>query len=141
MREIKFRGWFQCITGIEYWVYGYPSKQENGNWEITNDAGISFTVDEPEQYTGLNDNVTGKEIYEGDILEVVYYNHTGKNTKLIQEVYYLDESGCFCVKTVGKELAPIENDRNNVPISWTSPPNTIMLLGNIHENPELLNTN
>ena len=32
MREIKFRGWFQGINGIEMWVYGYLVKQTNGNW-------------------------------------------------------------------------------------------------------------
>lgn len=134
-REIKFR------------AFEYNSKKMIYNVAVRNGLVVSHTDTfyQPKhetnypinQFTGMYDK-DDKQVYEGDILEVVYYNHTGKNCKLIQEVYYLEESGCFCVRTIGKEVAPIENDRNNVPLSWTSQPNTISYLGNIHENPELL---
>jgi uncharacterized phage protein (TIGR01671 family) len=129
MREIKFRVWNKDEKR-------FLNDVESGFFTLND-----MKYDDPHifmQYTGLKDK-NGIEIYEGDVLEVVYYNHTGKNTKLIQEVYYLEESGCFCVKTVGKEVNTIEDDRNNVPLHWTSQPSTIAYLGNIHENPELLN--
>lgn len=135
MREIKFR------------AFEHNSKKMIYNVAVRNGLVVSHTdtfykpkhkTNYPiNQFTGMYDK-DDKQVYEGDILEVIYYNHTGKNCKLIQEVYYLEESGCFCVRTVGKEVVPIEKDRNNVPLSWTSQPNTISYLGNIHENPELL---
>jgi len=82
-REIKYRGWFQCITGREYWVYGYLIKQTNGNWEITN-GQTSWTVDNVGQFTGIMDS-DGKEIYEGD---VVNDDDLGKGIVIFQ-------SGCF----------------------------------------------
>jgi len=82
-REIKHRGWFQCITGKEYWVYGYLVKQTNGNWEITN-GQTSWTVDNVGQFTGIMDS-DGKEIYEGD---VVNDDDLGKGIVIFQ-------SGCF----------------------------------------------
>lgn len=141
-REIKFRGKRKDLINNE-WYYGYLIIEPNGSfWMDYFIGGCRHTVELVKesvgQYTGLSDEFK-KRVYEGDILLVSYYNHTGKNTKLIQEVYYLEESGCFCVRTVGKEVAPIENDRNNVPLSWTSHPNNIKRLGNIHENKELIN--
>jgi uncharacterized phage protein (TIGR01671 family) len=139
MREIKFRGYSKELNK---WFFGALDNSLNWAYFIIvheNGFGIKNRVDSETigQFTGLYD-VKNKPIYEGDILEVLYYNHTGKNCTLIQEVYYLEESGCFCVRTLGKEVSPIESDRNNVPLSWTSQPNTIKCLGNIHENPELL---
>jgi len=123
MREIKFRGWFQCITGREYWVYGYPSKQGNGNWEITTDAGISFTVEAVEQFTGLKDK-NGTEIYEGDVLE---YNHNTYTSKNWEVIFY---SGAFFMAGLPHKIR-IYNIGQKL--------QDIKVIGNIHEKHELLN--
>jgi hypothetical protein len=67
--EVKYRGWFQSHTGEEYWVYGYPIKQPNGNWEIT-DGTTYWTVDEVFPYIGKKDS-KGKEIYLGANVAVI----------------------------------------------------------------------
>lgn len=133
MREIKFRGWFQCITGREYWVYGYPSKQDNGNWEITNDAGISFTVEKPEQYTGLKD-ADGRDIYEGDILE--FRNTLG----LLKKHKVFRVNGGLVINShsddINKDINPFYDACADMQTSqWIE---QCTVIGNIHENPELL---
>ena len=67
------------------------------------------------QFTGIHDK-NGKEIYEGDILE---------NQKERSVVYF--EDGCFYVKFKDCRYRIGGFDRNY-----------IRVIGNIHENPELL---
>lgn len=133
MREIKFRG----KTKQGNWVYGVPveSRTNCGNWYIElvktidyeTDLEYSTCVESEEidentlgQYTGLKDK-NGKEIYEGDILEYefedigkqkAYVNWNGKYSSFTLEVISEDF-----------EYAPIESG---------------VVIGNIHDNPELL---
>jgi uncharacterized phage protein (TIGR01671 family) len=75
------------------------------------------------QYTGLKDK-NGKEIYEGDIVRVI----TDKKG-VIGEVVYIPEETAFCVKAKGFETFPLGLLSNFFEIE---------VLGNIYENPELL---
>ena len=95
MREIKFRGWDS--TGQKGWVTG----------DLVHAKGISKDSDEdlfdrimvggyevvPEsvgQLTGLND-ITGREIYEGDVVR--YDDVLSDDNEVIETVVF--EDGCF----------------------------------------------
>jgi uncharacterized phage protein (TIGR01671 family) len=132
MREILFRG-KRADNGE--WLYGYLVKHngrcyiyyeepdemcQTGNWLFNNDV-IPESVG---QYTGLTDK-NGTKIFEGaivkfgDMVGIINYN-----------------TGCYCVKT----NKPDWMSRNNpaVDIVLNEYPNEIEVIGNIHDNPELL---
>ena len=73
-----------------------------------------------EQSTGLKDK-NGKLIYEGDILEINYYNTYWK-------VIYQEKLGKYCLDNTNGHLRGIDQ------FLWS----TLKVIGNIHENPELL---
>ena len=148
MREILFRG--KAANRIE--GRAYRTSYKNGDWveglltwpmnymgfaEMTNTNGVSGIEVDPEtvgQYTGKTD-VSGKKIFEGDI--VTYndcYNYPVKGIvrycapeflvdvpgrfahhhRLIESEYIQDAQVCFTAKYEYK------------------------IIGNIHDNPELL---
>lgn len=79
-----------------------------------------------EQYTGLKDK-NGKEIYEGDILWWEHFHGmTGENIETTAEVYWEEKDASF---VVGDWFEPLGHliDEDEVEV-----------IGNIHENPELL---
>lgn len=119
MREIKFRAWNELRKKMfkPFSLYEYV----NGNLDYDKEVETSpvFPVGTVFlQFTGLKDK-NGKEIYEGDILE----------RKTIEErckVIYLD--GCFA-------LYPIPNN-GDIYHCWMISDEEV--IGNIYENPELL---
>lgn len=74
-----------------------------------------------EQYTGLKDK-NGKEIYEGDILETC----CGK-----AEVYFDDEFLMYKIKVKHGGTMPFVSKKSKKHFDYE-------IIGNIHENPELL---
>ena len=138
MREILFRGKAaNRIDGYTYrtkykngdWVFGLLTKNENylGYAEMTNTnrvSGIEIDKNTVEQYIGVNDN-TGSKIFEGDIV---------KYGDMVGVINYF--CGCFCIKTTN----PDWKNRNNpaIDIVINEYPNEIEIIGNIHDNPDLL---
>lgn len=125
MRKIKFRG--MDINGN--WYYGLLAYTESTallpggktGWFISNKAGSPWAYHvRPEtigQCTGLKDK-NGKLIYEGDIVK--FY-------KLTYEVYFQERNSAIKIwnekKQIGYSLGYHEE---------------FEVIGNIHENPELL---
>lgn len=148
-REIKFRAW--CKQNKRFLKeYSYPNGH-SALWMDITDGSLNLiepTTDEGgcssldiqtinddygyeivlQQYTGLKDK-NGKEIYEGDICRSqdccpdADFNLKYEDNP-IGDVFYNTDKGWF------------ELNRNNIPVSFAD---NIEVIGNIYENPELLN--
>ena len=112
MREIKFRAWAHASQ-----VIFYPESDDG--WELENGVLTAIPNTTLMQYTGLKDK-NGVEIYEGDIVEFDAAEW-GDNTTNKHLVSWDSENATFCF---GGGLN-YENEYRTV-------------IGNIHENPELL---
>lgn len=120
---IKFRAWIK--TGIETYDYVKPmtiqqmihSKKSTFSLKQLNDL-VDF-----EQFTGLTD-VNGKDIYEGDIVQSNYKYAQPKISQIIME-----DGNSYIA---GEDLAT----GNEMLVS--DHVDEIEVIGNVHENPELL---
>lgn len=127
MREIKFRAWDKVGKQMHQ-IMETVSNSQTGILMITSHDGTVLKIPEEAelmQYTGLKDK-NGKEIYEGYIVaypsghfigEVIYSTMTGC-------AFRLWEGGMSSEKGEIKELQSTSD---------------IEIIGNIYENPELLN--
>ena len=118
MRETKFRG--KRLDNGE-WVIGYLVKMWR-EWHILNSDNVNtaYPVDPATvgQFTGLKDN-NGREIYEGDVIKW--------NDKYPPKVILW----FACQFDVG-------NDSCSMPLLALKDKCPIEIIGNIHDNPELL---
>lgn len=135
MREIKFRVWTPKKKGGD--MEEYPEMTE---WDVSDNIDFMQQLAKGGvilQYTGVKDK-NGKEIYEGDVCNVEYYNHSAPNTFIKQVVLY--EFGTFALKSENafKLSLKLEDTRQYVPLYYALAPNKIEVMGNIYENPELL---
>ena len=126
MREILFRG----KTEKGEWVQGDLSQHTTGKKFIrckNKNALCSYEVI-PEtigQYTGLTDK-NGKKIFEGDILQ---FDYIGKNLGVNGIAFVSFQNGKFGVEWgYHKEFVCLDGFANT----------TLEVIGNIHDNPELL---
>ena len=126
MRELKFRAWSN-----EHNRYcDFVTLDGNGRWIgwIKSSGVYLTTVDIVlEQYTGLKDK-NDKEICEGDIVMARWYR--AKNARLDTKGEIKFDDGWFYIYD-----DPDGQDRLGVPIHNCY---NIEVIGNIHENKELL---
>lgn len=134
MREILFRG----KDVKESWHIGLLAKSGNG-WYISNSAGIPLAYEViPEtvgQYTGLKDKY-GNKIFEGDIIKEDFEIGVVKFGSY--ETPYRDWSVItqdIFTKHIGFYINWITLDYRKDIGYWQ---NKIKVIGNIHDNPELL---
>lgn len=121
IREIKFRAWSVARKRFLYLDFGAISDEPDlKDWNL---AGVK------EQYTGLKDK-NDKDIYEGDIVNKGYLNYM-----------VFDEIG----KVQLGILSDSDGFSHNKILGWKAGDNSLLdvceeceIIGNIHENPELL---
>lgn len=140
MKEIKFRG----KDVDNNWVYGTYQRIDNninnpfgttiidrhficsyfaGDWNLGGWENVEVNIDTVCQYTGLKDK-NDKEIYERDIIKATCRNG-GNDTDGFWEVIY--DEGAFSAK---------------VNVDYTPPLYALLeieVIGNIYDNPEILN--
>lgn len=129
MRTIQFRG--KSILTDE-WFYGdlVHSADKKRTAILVNDKDSYDECEvDPEtvgQFTGLYDK-NGKEIYEGDILRF------GNSPSGICEAKWNESIAAFCIRF------SFENELGCRPLgNWVKCERSIEIIGNIHDNPELL---
>ena len=126
MREIKFRAWDigQEMLDHENLMSQRYSKYDDDN--ISNDTSHKIM-----QYTGLKDK-NGKEIYEGDILE-------NKRSGGVFEVLWGVPNESYAGWAVKWKLQDFDIGHINYDLLYFKERmDNCEILGNIHENPELI---
>lgn len=121
-REIKFRAWESQQKEMR-------TLQPNWSMSVLNDNAHYSVL----QFTGLNDK-NGKEIYEGDIVEVYSYvsEQFGKIDRTAHAVCWMGPEYPAC------DLDGWEGESNGLAELEQSGEWECEVIGNIYENPELL---
>ena len=116
-REIKFRLWAETDDAEAEMIYLGVGEFDNGLW-FNSDKHINQHI-ALMQFTGLTDK-NGKEIYEGDIMKAEF----------TIPMFVTFDNGAFC----------FENKTNSgVDRLRQMRTEKLEIIGNIYENPELLN--
>lgn len=134
-REIKFRVWEPLNKNMQYLNFAlYENKGQVNHWVLPLDhqccSDKNYTIMnlnnvEIMQYIGLKDK-DGIEIYEGDIL--INTNKSKLNLGMDNQKYLV------IYKTLGFDLKPLFKG-----IALKFDYSDLKKIGNIYENPELLN--
>ncbi|MBC2037914.1 hypothetical protein HCB14_00500 [Listeria marthii] len=124
MREIEFRAWDKEVKEMDYnpsVIEIWQNKPINEQFRLESEEKLVWM-----QYTGLKDK-NGKKIFEGDIVRNINgeYSYIGIVNK-DRYTFYI------------KGVAPKDNyDFADVSDTVTGK-SSLIVIGNIHENPELL---
>lgn len=150
MREILFRGKGDTKWNDGAWYYGVPIEDSEGDWQICTNTSKRVVISETiGQYTGLTDK-NGNKIFEGDIVryadidEYQYYlecqkppdNYDEKlfeNMWTVDYIVYGDKVGypAFDLNSHDFECNALSELHESYQYYYE-------VIGNIHDNPELL---
>lgn len=128
MREIKFRGWDLNKHKMNYEPY-VVGDETICEWDMVHlNKGIKEYEHPLMQYTGLKDK-NGKEIYEGDIVSSLY---AFEGCKGVYEIIWREDAKFHPVRHGIHQQERVTITMNDI--------KRCEVLGNIYENPELLDT-
>lgn len=130
MREIKFRAWNKEVSQFFTWDLTLGFQGTDKVWGPV------------EQFTGLHDK-NGVEIYEGDVIAI---QSGGRSIVSLQVVWHremfttkhLDE-GMKRVRYRSEQCDKNGFDYDGMPANLRGERVPWVVIGNIHQNPELLN--
>ena len=126
-RTIKFRG--KSTSGK--WYFGYYHKDKDGSYIMTETDVYNVYPYSVGQFTGVNDK-NGVKIYEGDILKSFVDVGNEEDEIFIGKVYWPES---VCGFMFGYE------DEDDVTLGMAHClSEKVEIIGNIHDNPELLKT-
>lgn len=144
-REIKFRG-YSLHDKRWQWLYGCLLRWRDGATYIFHNedenevevlAETEVAPDTIGQYTGLKDK-NGIEIYEGDIIRDIWFN--GEEYEAMLQVIYAGHG--FCTELFKGNAKAMKNDKVKCAFIYYPKDKGILrtgeVVGNIHDNPELL---
>lgn len=135
MRELKFRAWNLWKEGPTLMDWDeLMSMSMDGVFGDEAYGNGSLVL---EQYTGLVDR-HGKEIYEGDIVKITHISWKDTPDERIEhvfasDVWWSDFYASFCYTEPGDDY-----HAKTEPMMFNSRSMEIEIIGNIHENPNLL---
>ena len=135
IREYEFRG--KTLKNKE-WIFGYLKRDQKGHYRIQFDAEYFAVVVIPETIGQLWATKDNTKFYEGDIISF------GISGRLICVLIYNEINKCFSFiekSEYNKLQKADELLRLNIlsNLSYAKVEMIKALLGNIHDNPELLN--
>jgi len=129
MRELKFRAWDKKLKKMFEFELEWSKYVNHEEIQCLTPVGVGNpnveNIEKPSdlmQYTGLKDK-NGKEIYEGDILNMTYHGSVSIVEPEIKVIVGF-ERGSFIIEENGISLGKIGR--------------SLEVIGNIYENPELL---
>lgn len=151
MREILYRGKGDTRFNSGGWFYGVPIKDFEGDWQLCTDCTKTTVLPETiGQYTGLTDK-NGKKIFEGDIIRYAdndEYEMYLESLECPEEYEGVDFSRMWTVDEVvyGDKIGYPAFDLNAhdfecnglAALSESGGQWFYEVIGNIHDNPELL---
>lgn len=138
MREILFRGkrkdngeWV-CWTSMGKLQFSQRGKLMSGTIGLTDWAYELLEIDDDTvgQYIGMNDK-NGKRIFEGDVVAQNWYSYNEPTNDSFGEVLFCESDCSFSVLDV--ERREVDALGRCGEYHWE-----IEVIGNIHDNPELL---
>ena len=129
-REIKFRAWVDAYGTMEMvYSYCFLNKSDNHFYavDLTNERPDISKIEQVMQFTGIKDS-SGSEIYEGDINQhgevVIFCNECNGYQFALYD--FPTKEFIFCHNCEGNFM-------------FQDGLSDIKIIGNIYENPELLN--